>query len=120
MNDLPEHEPTSPPRWGTIPPDAPLDAATLEAARTKKILAGVLAIVLGCLGAHKFALGFLGTGFVMLGVSIVGSVASSCLCLPGVPAYVMALIGLIEGIIYLSKPDDQFYRAYIARRRTWF
>jgi TM2 domain-containing membrane protein YozV len=97
---------------------APLDAATLEAARTKKIMVGVLAILLGPLGVHKFVLGYLAPGFVMFAVSVGGSLI--CCFSAGAPAYLVWIVGLIEGIIYLSKPDDQFHRAYIASRRPWF
>jgi hypothetical protein len=37
-----------------------------------------------------------------------------------IPVSIAALIGAIEGIIYLSKSDEQFYRTYIADRRPWF
>lgn len=89
-------------------------------ARQKKIIVGVLAIVLGCLGVHKFVLGNIGAGIVMLVVSVVGGLAGTCLCLPGLAAYAMGLVGLIEGIIYLAMPDDQFYRTHIVGKRPWF
>ena len=33
---------------------------------------------------------------------------------------VMGLVGLIEGILYLSKSDDDFYETYVVGRRSWF
>ena len=33
---------------------------------------------------------------------------------------VMETIGLIEGIIYLTKSDREFYEMYILRKRFWF
>ena len=33
---------------------------------------------------------------------------------------VMHLIGLIEGIIYLAKSDDEFVRLYVDGRKEWF
>lgn len=121
MSDDPNSDPAqgdAPPRYSSAPTgEVQLSALELEQARTRKITAGVLAIVLGCLGIHKFFLGYNGAGLIMLGVTIV---VSFCLCVPGLGAYAMALVGLIEGIIYLSKPDDQFYRAYMAGRRSWF
>lgn len=30
------------------------------------------------------------------------------------------IVGLIEGIIYLTKTDEEFYQAYVAQRREWF
>jgi hypothetical protein len=33
---------------------------------------------------------------------------------------IMHIIGLIEGIIYLCKPDEEFVRTYVDGRREWF
>jgi hypothetical protein len=30
------------------------------------------------------------------------------------------IIGIIEGIIYLSKSDEEFYNTYVLNRREWF
>ena len=50
----------------------------------------------------------------MLVVSVVGFI----LC--GIPTAVMAIIGLIEGIIYLTKSDDEFNATYVAGKKKWF
>jgi len=42
------------------------------------------------------------------------------LCLYALPTMVMGIIGLVEGIIYLTKSDEDFYRSYAIERRTWF
>ena len=81
-----------------------------EASRMK-ILAGILAIILGVFGIHKFVLGYTGTGLVMLLVSVLSV---------GVLSPVMAIIGLIEGIVYLTCSDQRFYDVYIAGRKNWF
>ena len=78
---------------------------------SNKIVAGIFGIVLGGLGIHKFILGYTGTGLIMLLVSVL-----SCFIL----APIMHLIGLIEGIIYLTKSDDDFVRTYVDGRREWF
>ena len=39
---------------------------------------------------------------------------------PFVAAGVMLIIGLIEGIVYLCKPDDEFVRVYVDARKEWF
>lgn len=77
----------------------------------KKIAAGVCAILLGSLGIHKFILGYTTAGLIMLLVTIL-----TC----GLGAAVMHVIGIIEGILYLSKPDEEFQRTYIDARREWF
>lgn len=81
----------------------------------KKIPAGVLAILLGSLGIHKFFLGYPIPGIIMLLGTLIGG-WFTC----GVAPAVMGVIGLIEGIIYLTKSDSDFYMTYIARRREWF
>ncbi len=81
---------------------------------SKKIPAGVCGIVLGALGVHKFILGFVGTGILMLLVSVFG------VCLYALPTMLMGTIGLVEGIIYLTKSDEEFYRSYAIERRNWF
>jgi TM2 domain-containing membrane protein YozV len=77
----------------------------------KKILAGILAILLGPLGIHKFILGYQKEGIIMLLVSIL-----TC----GIGAGIMGLIGLIEGIIYLTKTDEDFYQIYQINQKPWF
>ena len=38
----------------------------------------------------------------------------------GIGASVMGIIGLIEGIMYLTKSDEQFYQEYVANQKQWF
>jgi len=47
---------------------------------------------------------------------------SFCFCMPlpfAIPT-VMYIIGLIEGILYLTKSDEEFCRMYVMNRREWF
>ena len=76
-----------------------------------KIVAGLLAIFLGCLGIHKFIMGYTKEGVIMLLVSLL-----TC----GVGATVMWVIGLIEGIMYLTKSDEEFVKTYVEGRKSWF
>jgi len=77
----------------------------------KKIVAGILGIVIGGLGIHKFILGYQKEGLIMLLVSVL-----SC----GMLAPVMHIIGIIEGVMYLTKSDEDFVRTYIQGRKGWF
>ena len=77
----------------------------------KRVLAGVLGILLGTLGIHKFVLGYQNEGLIMLLISVL-----TC----GIGAGVIGLIGLIEGIIYLTKSDEEFYHIYQENKRGWF
>jgi TM2 domain-containing membrane protein YozV len=74
----------------------------------KKVLAGLMGILFGPLGIHKFVLGYTQEGIIMLVISLFScGIASS-------------LIGLIEGIIYLTKSDEEFYNTYQANKKGWF
>jgi len=66
----------------------------------KKVLAGVLAIVLGSLGIHKFILGYQKEGLIMLLITLL-----TC----GFGGAIIGIIGLVEGIIYLTKTDEIKY-----------
>lgn len=77
----------------------------------KKIAAGVLGIVLGAFGIHKFYLGYTTEGIIMLLVSIL-----TC----GIAAGIMSIIGIIEGVIYLTKTDEEFVKTYVEGRKGWF
>jgi TM2 domain-containing membrane protein YozV len=78
---------------------------------SNRVAAGVCGILLGSLGIHKFILGMQQSGLVMLLVTI-------CTCFIAAP--VMWIIGLIEGITYLTKSDEEFYQIYVIQRKEWF
>jgi TM2 domain-containing membrane protein YozV len=81
----------------------------------KKILAGILGIVLGGLGIHKFVLGYTTEGVIMLLVSLVGGFFTC-----GISSMVIAVIGIVEGIMYLTKSDEEFVRTYLQNKKGWF
>lgn len=77
----------------------------VPAGAEKKIVAGILGILLGAFGVHKFYLGYTKEGIIQIILSF--------LCLGGV-------IGLVEGIIYLTKSDQEFVDTYLVGRKGWF
>jgi TM2 domain-containing membrane protein YozV len=77
----------------------------------KKVVAGICGILLGALGVHKFILGYTTEGIIML----VGTLLTC-----GVAGAVFGIIGLVEGIIYLTKSDEEFVATYINDQKTWF
>jgi len=78
---------------------------------SKRVIAGILAIVLGPFGVHKFILGYTTQGLILLAVTIV-----TC----GIGAAVTSIIGLIEGVIYLTKSDEEFIKMYQTNKKEWF
>ena len=79
----------------------------MEQVENKKILAGVLAILLGSLGVHKFILGYTKEGIIQLVLTLVSCGLAS-------------IISLVEGIIYLTKSDEEFYNTYQVGKKGWF
>jgi len=80
-----------------------------------RVVAGILGILLGSLGIHKFYLGYRNEGLIMILVTIIGG----CITL-GIAAAVMGVIGLIEGIMYLTKSQQEFEQTYVYNRKPWF
>lgn len=76
-------------------------------AENKKMVAGILGILLGAFGAHKFYLGYQKEGIIQLVVTLVTCGLGS-------------MVGFVEGIIYLTKSDDDFYQTYQVGKKPWF
>ena len=81
----------------------------------KKLAAGLTGIFLGAFGVHKFILGYTRPGIIMLVISLAGGVVTC-----GAASFVMGVIGLIEGIIYLTKTPDEFRDQYVVGTKEWF
>ena len=73
----------------------------------KKIAAGICGILLGALGIHKFILGYTKEGIIQLIIGVLTCGLSG-------------IIGLIEGILYLTKTDEDFVKTYIQAKKGWF
>lgn len=89
-------------------------AAAGQVGQKSKVAAGLLAILLGGLGIHKFYLGYPGAGIIMLLLFIFGFI------LLALPTIIISVIALVEGIIYLTKSDEEFYETYEVGSRSWF
>lgn len=73
----------------------------------KKVLAGIMGILFGGFGIHKFILGYTKEGVLQIVISLVTCGIGS-------------IVGFIEGIIYLTKSDEEFYQTYQENKRPWF
>jgi TM2 domain-containing membrane protein YozV len=85
----------------------------------KKLMAGILGIVLGAFGVHKFVLGYNKEGIILLAITLVGFVLT-CIGVGVFIVWIAGLIGFIEGIIYLTKSDEDFYNTYQVGKKPWF
>lgn len=89
----------------SVHPGAMTDWKALGA--DKKITAGICAILVGWLGVHKFILGYTTEGIIQLVIGIFTCGISS-------------IVSIIEGVIYLTKSDEEFVRTYIQNKKGWF
>ena len=84
-----------------------------------KLVAGLLAIFIGAFGVHKFYLGYKNTGIIMAIIGGVGFVLSFVLI--GLPILLgISAVALIEGILYLTKSDEEFEQTYVVGQKQWF
>lgn len=83
--------------------------------KKEKLVAALLAIFLGGLGIHKFYLAagpqgmrspYMVAGIIHIVLSLVCGIG--------------AIIGLVEGILYLLKSDEEFQRIYVEDTKAWF
>ena len=95
MNIIDEH--------GNLVPD--------KTQESKRNITAAMAIIFGFLGIHKFVLGYTKEGIIMLAITFV-----TC----GLAGGLTALIGFIEGIIYLTKSDEEFIYEYQLNKKSWF
>lgn len=73
----------------------------------KKIIAGICGILLGAWGVHKFILGYTTEGIIQIVITLV-----TC--------GIGGIVGIVEGIIYLTKSDEEFVQTYIQNKKGWF
>ncbi len=74
---------------------------------SQRVLCGVMGLLLGGFGIHRFILGDALGGILRLVITLVTCGAGS-------------IIGFIEGIIYLTKSDEEFIRIYQIGKKGWF
>jgi TM2 domain-containing membrane protein YozV len=99
--------------------------ATLSAGEKDKLTAGLLGIVCGGFGIHRFYMGQSKAGFIYLGafcglsfiygvISVVtagiGSVLFPIVLVP-------SLIGAIDGVMYLIATDEEFKQKYLGNQK---
>ena len=81
--------------------------------RKNRITAGILALLVGGFGVHKFYLGYNNQGIILLLMSTIGMILVF-------PLFASGIIALSEAIIYLTSSDQKFYDTYEANQKLWF
>ena len=95
--------------------DEDLSNAGLDELKSRRTTIGILAIIFGFLGVHKFMLGYKREGFILLAISIFGGIITC-----GIAVIFTDIIGIIEGIMILNKTPMQFKKTYIDKKTFWF
>lgn len=102
------------------PPPPPVKAKASTATNNRRY-AIVFALLFGALGVHKFFLGYIKEGLIMLTTTFfLISIIRNPNGLMFIVVNIMYIIAIIEGIIYLMKSDKEFTKTYVTRKRGWF
>lgn len=88
--------------------------STAMVADKNRFVAALLAFFLGTFGIHKFYLGRIKAGLIMLCVAVFGWIFL------GLPTLIIGVIALIECVIYLATPDEAFQHKYVEGDAAWF
>ncbi|MDF9875326.1 TM2 domain-containing protein [Cellulosimicrobium cellulans] len=75
----------------------------LDPQAKSRLAAGLLGILLGSLGIHRFYLGYTGIGLTMLLVSVIGALPTF-----GLAPAAVSIWGLVEGILYLTSKTGSY------------
>ena len=123
------------------------DIANILGGEKNKLVAGLLGIFLGWVGVHKFYLGFqkpariqaiigggsfglaivigiiltpiiaAATGYSQIGfLAVLGTLGTLCYLV----TLGMGVIGVVEGVLYLTKSDEDFEQIYVSGQKQWF
>lgn len=118
--------------WTSAPPPGSLVAAAAQGQlmswngrplsptfANRKVVAGIMGILFGQWGVHKFIVGNVGAGIAMVAITLVSCLLT--LVFIGIFGIIaMSVIGIIEGIMYLTKSDDEFIQRYGINHKGWF
>ncbi len=88
------------PKCGVRQKSASSQRQKFASSQKDRMTAGILGILLGSLGIHKFYLGKNALGIIYL-----------CFCWTGIPT----IVGFVEGIIYLFASDEEFQKKYVEK-----
>ncbi len=87
-----------------FPPAAPSPSSPQP---SQRVLCGIMGLLFGGLGIHRFILGDALGGIIRIVITVATCGFGS-------------ILGFIEGILYLTKTDDQFVAEYQVGKKAWF
>ena len=99
------------------------DTTEKKMPESKRMVAGILGIFLGSIGIHKFYLGYTTEGVIWIVASVfvwVMSLILSCLIIGAFTFWIPFIIAFVEGLIYITKSDEEFIETYQLNKRAWF
>lgn len=79
----------------------------VQTGQSQKVTAGILALLLGGFGVHKFYLGYTKQGVLQILLTLFTCGIGS-------------IVPFVEGILYLTKSDEEFIATYQRGRKPWF
>ena len=88
--------------------------------QSKKMIAAITAIFLGHFGVHKFVLGYNKEGIILLSITLGLFLLGFCIFLIWIFLPIVFMVSFIEGIIYLTKSDEDFVNTYQLNKKPWF
>lgn len=106
------------PAHAPLQPQAPMGYAATQVEHKSKVAAALLAFFLGGLGIHGFYLGNTSMGITLLLVNLI-SVPLMLIGIGFLGLFGVGIICLIQTILYLVAPDQEFYNKYVVQKR-WF
>jgi TM2 domain-containing membrane protein YozV len=87
---------------------------------SKKFICGLLAILVGCFGIHKFYLNSLSKSTAYTTPAIILLLAGTVGWLLVIPGIISIVIAIVEGVIYLTKTEEEFQQTYVIEKHPWF
>ncbi|MDR6218179.1 NINE protein [Deinococcus soli (ex Cha et al. 2016)] len=114
--------------------DLPAPTARSASIDSTRLTAGLLALLLGGFGVHKFYLRYHTAAWLTVLLGVVMPAATALLLLSGavrpgvgIPLLLVTLAGpgllwimaLIEGLVYLSRTNEEFQDRYVRQQHPW-
>lgn len=114
--------------------DLPASTSRTTSIDSTRLTAGLLALLLGGFGVHKFYLRYHTAGWLTVLLGVILPLTSTLLLMSGavrpgvgIPLTLATLAGpgllwilaLIEGLVYLSRTNEEFQDRYVRQQHPW-